>query len=91
LGFKYAPNDAAALLMDLTRAMRFVELDGKDTRAALALAQKHGIRGGRVDDWMHARAATKAGAAFLVTDNGSDFVGLEDGFKLVSSAGLSST
>jgi predicted nucleic acid-binding protein len=90
LGFKYAPEDAAALLDNLTRGMHFVELDRKDTLAALALARKHGIRGGRVHDWMHARAATKAGAAFLVTDNRSDFIGLEDGFKLVSSADLSS-
>jgi hypothetical protein len=90
LGFKYVPADAAALLNNITGGMHFVELDKKDTLAALALAQKYGIRGGRVHDWMHARAAAKAGAAVLVTDNCSDFLGLEDGFKLVSSADLSS-
>jgi predicted nucleic acid-binding protein len=91
LGFKYTPDDAAALLKNLTNGMHFVELDKKDTLAALASAQKQGIRGGRVHDWMHARAATKAGAAILVTDNGSDFAGMEDGYKLASSADLSST
>ena len=91
MGFKYAPDDAAALLNNITSGMHFVELDRKDTLAALALARKRGIRGGRVHDWMHARAATKARVAILVTDNGSDFMGLEDRFKLVSSADLSST
>jgi predicted nucleic acid-binding protein len=91
LGFKYAPDDAVALLKNIASGMHFVELDGKDTLAALALARKHGIRGGRVHDWMHARAATKAGVAVLVTDNRSDFEGLEDGFKLLASADLKSS
>ena len=91
LGFKYAPDDAAALLKNLTSGMHFVELNSKETLLALALARKHGVRGGRVHDWMHARAATKAGATILITDNHSDFAGLEDGFKLVSSADLLST
>src|ERR1035438_5457906 len=37
LGFKYAPDDAATLLNEITRGMHFVELDEKDTLAALAL------------------------------------------------------
>jgi predicted nucleic acid-binding protein len=82
LGFRYAPDDAAALLKEITARMNFVELDKKQTLTALALAQKHGIRGGRVHDWMHARAATRAGVAVLVTENCSDFVGLEEGFKV---------
>jgi predicted nucleic acid-binding protein len=82
LGFKYAPDDAAALLKEITARMNFVELDKKQTLAALALAQERGIRGGRIHDWMHARAATRAGVTVLVTENHSDFVGLEDGFKV---------
>ena len=88
LGFKYAPDDAAALLKNISGKMHFVDLDSKETLAALALARKHGVRGGRVHDWMHARAASKAGAVTLVTNNHSDFVGLEDGFELISSAEL---
>lgn len=84
LGFKYVPEDAAALLSEITSEMHFVELDAKSTLEALAMAQEKGIRGGRIHDWMHARAATKAGAVVLVTDNITDFAGLEDGFKLSS-------
>jgi predicted nucleic acid-binding protein len=84
LGFKYAPDDAAALLKEITGGMNFIELDKRQTLAALALAQKRGIRGGRVHDWMHARAAAHAGVAVLVTDNHADFVGLEDGFRVSS-------
>ncbi len=64
--------------------MHFVELDAAETLAALDLAQQHGVRGGRVHDWLHARAARKAGAAELVTDNLNDFAGLEDGFRCLA-------
>jgi hypothetical protein len=33
---------------------------------------------------MHARAARKAGVAELLTDNLSDFAGLEDGFSVAA-------
>lgn len=90
LGFKYAPDDAAALLKEITRTIHFVELDANSTLEALALAQKHGIRGGRIHDWMHARAATKAGAVVLITDNLADFAGMEEGFEVVSPLELGS-
>ncbi len=61
LGFKYTPEDAAVLLKEITSGMNFVELDPPNTLDALAKAQKRGIRGRRIHDWMHARAATKAG------------------------------
>ena len=88
LGFKYAPEDAAALVKEIAKDMNFVELDKKNTLEALTLARHHGICGGRIHDWMHARAAAKAGVSVLVTDNGTDFAGTEDGFRLVSPADL---
>lgn len=91
LGFKYAPEDAAAMLKEIAIGLNFTELDAHHTLAALALAKKHGIRGGRVHDWMHARAAAKAGVSILVTDNLADFAGTEDGFKLASTSDLISS
>ena len=85
LAVQYLPDDAAALIDEITANMRFVELDAKEVRAALSEAQKHGVRGGRVHDWLHARAATKAKVQELVTDNLRDFYGLEDGFMVVPS------
>jgi predicted nucleic acid-binding protein len=90
LGFKYAPDDAAAMLKEITGGMNFVELDAPHTLDALALAKKHGIRGGRIHDWMRARAAKKAGASIFVTDNLPDFDGMEDGFKVISPTDLES-
>jgi hypothetical protein len=84
LGFRYLPDDAAALIREVTRAMNFVELDANETLVALDIAQQRGVRGGRVHDWMHARAARKAGVVELLTDNLSDFAGLEDGFSVAA-------
>lgn len=84
LGFQYLAEDAAALIRELSARMNFVELNSAETLAALDAAQKKGVRGGRVHDWLHARAAHKAKVTELVTDNFSDFVGLEDGFTIAA-------
>lgn len=82
LGFRYGPGDAAALVREISAPLRFVELDGGETLQALAAAEQRGVRGGRVHDWLHARAANKAGVAELLTDNQTDFDGLQEGFTL---------
>ncbi|HEY3863269.1 MAG TPA: hypothetical protein VGO59_15415 [Verrucomicrobiae bacterium] len=84
LGFRYLPDDAAALIRELTQSMNFAELDAAETLAALDMAQQCGVRGGRVHDWMHARAVRKAGSAELLADDLSDFAGLEDGFAAMA-------
>ena len=83
LGFQYLPDDAAALIREVAAGMAFIELDAAETLTALEAAQKLGVRGGRVHDWLHARAARKAGVAELLTDNLADFAGLEDGFSVL--------
>jgi len=50
--------------------------------SALKEAQGLAVMGGRVHDFLHARAARKAGAAKLLTLDLGDFQGLEDGFRL---------
>src|SRR5262249_46388961 len=72
LGFRYPPDDAATLIRELTKTMNFVELDATETLAALEAARQRGIRGGQVHDWMHARAARKAGVEELLTGNLND-------------------
>src|SRR2546426_12361039 len=79
LGFQYLPDDAAALVREITAGMNFIELDAAETMIALEAAQKRGVRGGRVHDLLHARAAQKAKAAEVPTDNFTDFAGLADG------------
>lgn len=84
LGIRYLPDDAAALIREITEGINFVDLTPAETLAALDKAQKHGIRGGRIHDWLHAVAAKKAGVEELVTDNFGDFAGLDDGFSIVA-------
>jgi len=67
----------------LVRGGEVAKLDAAETLAALDSAQQHGVRGGRVHDWLHARVARKAGAAELVPDK-NDFAGLEDGFRCLA-------
>jgi hypothetical protein len=76
LGFQYLPDDAAALIAEMTADFVFVELTEAEVKAALATAQQRGVRGGRVHDLLHAIAAQKARVAEVVTDNISDFEGL---------------
>src|SRR5262245_51856464 len=83
LGFKYMPDDAAELIKEITSSFEFVDLSAAETQVALSKAQKKGVRGGRIHDWIHAVAARKAGVQELLTDNISDFAGLEDGYKNV--------
>jgi len=83
LGFQYVPDDAAGLVREITARMHFVELDAREVQAALDEAERRGVRGGRIHDWLHACAAKKAKVSQLLTDNSADFVGLEDEFAVV--------
>src|SRR5438477_1476830 len=82
LGFQYLPDDAAALIREISAGMQFIELDLPETLAAFDAAQRRGVRGGRVHDWLHVCAARKAGVAELLTENLRDFADLEEGFSV---------
>ena len=84
LGAQFCPSDAAEIVRELTERMNFVELSPAEVQTALDQAEKLGVRGGRVHDCLHARAARKAGVEALLTNNFGDFAGLEDGFKVAA-------
>jgi len=77
LGFRVDPDQASAILSKLAVHLRFVELTGEETLAALAMAKGLGIRGGRIHDFLHVAAARKAGCTTLVTLNLADFTGID--------------
>jgi hypothetical protein len=56
--------------------------DEPEIQSALDSARKHGVRGGNIHDWIHARAAGKAGVQVFLTDNLSDFQNLAEGFTI---------
>lgn len=76
LGFRCPANDASKIIRELASDLKTVELDGEETLTALAVAQKHGVRGGQTHDYLHAVAAQKAGAGVLYTLNPGDFQSL---------------
>ena len=84
LGFQFHPADVAEIVHELTAQMNFIELTSAEIQIAMEEAEKHGVRGGRVHDWLHARAAKKAGVERLLTENFADFSGLEDGFVVAA-------
>lgn len=66
--------DAAKTLEAWAGRMTIVVLDGKQIIAALKQAQKKGIRGGAVHDYLHIVAAEAEGAEKIYTLNVKDFV-----------------
>ena len=76
LGVKFEANEAAEVMDELAADLEFVELTAKEILAALHDADKKGVRGGRVHDYLHAVAAQKAKAGVLLTSDKFDFSGL---------------
>ncbi len=67
---RIAPGLAAELIESSLRPrLRLIELDAKAIAAALASAETVGARGGAIYDFLHLRAAVKAGARSLQTLN----------------------
>jgi len=83
LGIRYVPSEASEMVASLVKDLEIVELSLEQTLEALASAQKKGVRGGRIHDYLHAAAAFHADAKYLVTLNGKDFKGLIEGLKIV--------
>jgi len=78
LGVKFEADEAAEVMDELAADLEFVELTAREILAALHEAQKKGVRGGRVHDYLHALAAKKARAGLLLTSDKFDFSGLFD-------------
>jgi predicted nucleic acid-binding protein len=75
-------QEAAETLENLAADLEFVDLSAGETLAALKQARRRGIRGGRVHDFMHARAAEKSGATDLLTLDENDFKSLVDTIRV---------
>jgi len=75
-------DTASEVVDNLARDLDFVDLSAKEVLSALKQAQKRGVRGGRVHDYLHVRAAEKAGAPELLTTDQHDFASLTDLVKV---------
>jgi predicted nucleic acid-binding protein len=61
------PADAARMIRNLARRIPARDCDQEQTLQALDMAQRRGVRGRMVHDWMHARAAKLASADVVLT------------------------
>ena len=74
--------NAAAELINTLVELDFVDLSAGEVIAVLKEAQSRGVRGGRVHDFMHAKAAEKSGAKELLTTDQYDFNSLTESVKV---------
>jgi hypothetical protein len=75
-------NDAARMVRAVDGHLQFVNLTEDEILDALDKAQARGVRGGRVHDYMHALAASKAKADALLTADANDFNELVPGLSV---------
>jgi predicted nucleic acid-binding protein len=83
LAIRLDADGACEVVAGLAADLDFVDLDAEEVLSALKQAQKRGVRGGRVHDYLHARAAEKAGAEELLTTDQYDFASLTDKVEVV--------
>ena len=75
--YRYAPDDAAKMISDLAESLCLVELTKADVLEAIDDAGSLGVRGARIHDLIHARAARKFGARTLITLDTPGFTALD--------------
>jgi predicted nucleic acid-binding protein len=76
ISIKLDADDAAKLIESIAADLDFVELTVTENLSALRIARQYGVRGGRIHDLIHAKAAEKSGATELLTADKNDFLGL---------------
>ena len=77
LSLRLAPEEAAELIArSLLPRLRLVDFSAADLRSLFQQAAHSGARGGAIYDFLHLRAAAKAGAEVLYTLNARHFKAL---------------
>ena len=78
LSIRLDAHAAARTLENLAKDLDFVDLSPEETLDAFRQARRRGVRGGRVHDFLHARAAEKSGVDHLLTVDENDFESLTE-------------
>ena len=78
LAIRLDAEAAAEMVGNLASDLDFIDLTAEEVLSVLKQAQKRGVRGGRVHDYLHAVAADKCRAGELLTTDQYDFQGLAD-------------
>lgn len=80
--FKLEASKAALILEEIAADLDFVDLSTDDVLQASREAEALGVRGGRIHDFLHAKAALKSGANALLTLDRNDFSNLVSGMRV---------
>ncbi|MCP5519901.1 MAG: PIN domain-containing protein [Verrucomicrobiales bacterium] len=81
LSIRLTADDAAAILEDISQHLEFVSLDSTGVLKAFTAAQRRGVRGARVHDYLHAVAAVDHSHKLLTCDR-NDFNDLVGGLEV---------
>ena len=76
VSFRYSPDDAAKMINSVAEDLTLIDLTKIEVTAAISEAKKLGVRGARIHDLMHARAAEKSAAKNLFTLDTAGFKGI---------------
>jgi len=87
LPYQCSPDQAWDLIENVSQPITLFDIDTTEVKEYMAQAGNFGVRGGRVHDYLHARAAQHCQADELLTLNTSDFEGLCDAVKIVTPTG----
>ena len=71
------------MIEHLAKNLTFVELNDVETIVATRMAKKLGVRGARIHDLLHSKAAEKSLAEILMTLDSAGFIGLSGSYKTV--------
>jgi predicted nucleic acid-binding protein len=79
---KVEASKAALIIEEIAADLDFVELTTGEILQAEKEAELLGVRGGRIHDLLHAKAALKSGAKTLLTLDRNDFENLAPGLTI---------
>jgi predicted nucleic acid-binding protein len=82
LAIRLEARAAAEVVENLAQDLDFMDLTAKEILSAFKQAEKRGVRGGRIHDFLHAVAADNSGAEELLTTDQHDFEALTDSVKV---------
>lgn len=71
------PVDAVTALINIAKGCHVIEPQSDTYHIAIALIQKHSLKGDRVFDAYLAATALSVGISFIITDNTKDFLAFE--------------
>lgn len=82
LGVRVTTKDAVKMIEGLSKLLEVAEINHNVILSAMRQAEKKGVRGGRIYDYIHAVVAVEYSCDQIYTLNIKDFIGLFDHLEI---------